>query len=244
MPINTTNIDTKSWQTPSFEHLFKYDLSEQKNILDNFLEAQRERVDQVSSLSKKLSAGLINKDQFDSEIKKIDKSIEKTYHRSPTAKVENGNNGETAAKHKNKLGFIFIGDTEKSENTELFNVNAPKITLAVGGALETTYNPQKNELATIDPRKDFIPQASAQIHIISSADTDVYGIAGQSAFNNKSTIKMRADVLDIASNQAVLIRSLNPPYVSGVRSFLLAVFILFLDKKKAVDNIKILSLWC
>ena len=89
----------------------------------------------------------------------------------------------------------------------------------MGGALETSFDPLKNESAFVDPRQEFIPQASAQIHLISNSDIDVSGIASQSAFRNKSSIRMRSDVLDFSANQAVLIRSLNTPYVAGARSY-------------------------
>jgi hypothetical protein len=219
MPINTTNIDTLSYQLPSFEHLGKYDPRRQMDIVDNFLSAQKERADNLVSLNRGLANGSITKEIYDKQKESIDKNIEQIYHRTPSTEIELGKNGVIAGQHKNKMGFIFIGNTKKAEDNTLFNANFPKITLAVGGGLETVYNPLKNESAKVDPRQNFVPQASAQIHLISNSDIDSDGIAGEAAFKNKAAVQIKSDVLDFSANQAVLIRSLNTPYVSGVRSF-------------------------
>lgn len=216
--INTSNVNTLVFQLPSLESLPRYDIAQQKKTIQNFVKAQKERIDTISSLSKELANGSITKEDFEKQKKIIDENLNKTYHRSPTPEIQKGFNGEVVAKHKNKLGFIFIGDTLKAEENNLYSVNAPKMTLAIGGGLETSFDPMKNDSALIDPRDEFIPQASAQIHLISNSDIDVDGIAGQSAFNNKASIRMRSDVLDFSANQAVIIRSLNTPYIAGVSS--------------------------
>jgi hypothetical protein len=217
--INTSNVNTLAYQMPSLEVLGKYDIAQQKKTVENFVKAQKDRIESLKSLTKQVADGSISKDEYEKRKKQIDENLNKVYHRSPTPEIQKGNNGEVVAKHKNKLGFIFIGDTLNAEKNDLFSVNAPKMTLAVGGALETTFNPFKNDVEFVDPRDEFIPQASAQIHLISSSDINVEGIFSSSAFRNKSAVKIRSDVLDFSANQAVLIRSLNTPYVAGVRSY-------------------------
>ena len=96
--------------------------------------------------------------------------------------------------HKNSLGFIFIGDTKQAEENTKFDINAPKMCFAVGGSLESSWNPIKNSLAKIDPKKDSIAEASAQFHLISKTDIDTKGIFPVSALYGRSSVKAEADV--------------------------------------------------
>lgn len=217
--INTSNVDSLVFQMQSIEAALKQNIEQQKKTVENFIKAQKDKLESAKSLNKKLADGSILPEEYQKKIKEVDDNLNQIYHRSPTPDVQKGKNGSIVAKHKNKLGFIFIGDTLNAEENDLFNVNSPKITLAVGGALETSFDPFKNNPAFVDPREEFIPQASAQIHLISSSDIDVEGIAAESAFRNKSAVKIRSDVLDFSANQAVIIRSLNTPYIAGVRSY-------------------------
>lgn len=219
MPIITTNVNTKSDQFPSLEILFKHDLSEQKKVLENTVKAQKEKLDSITALNRELSNGAISKEEFDKQKEIINENIANTFRRTPTPQVDKGKNGLIPATHKNKLAFIFIGDTEKSEDNKLFDVNSPKICFAVGGGLETVYDPANNKLASIKPKQDYIPQASAQLHLISNSDIDVRGILDISTLKNRSAIKSESDILDLSAKEAVFIRSLGRPYnSSGVRT--------------------------
>ena len=124
-------------------------------------------------------------------------------------------NGKYIAKHKNKLGFIFIGDTIKSENlisTER-SLNSPKIAMVIGGGLEGSET-------KIDPREDHVQGCAAQFHMISYADIDVKGILPINKLMNRSAIKMEADVAEISGKDIVLIRSRGDSYnSSGTRTF-------------------------
>ncbi len=128
---------------------------------------------------------------------------------------ETGINGSIVAEHKNKLAFIFIGDVKKAEESGQFNINAPKISMIVGGGLETTYNPKTGDLMTIDPREDNVLGVTSQLHLISLADIDVRGILPISTLKNRSTVKAEADIIELSSNEAVFIRSLGRPYNSS-----------------------------
>lgn len=220
MPIVTTNVDTKPYNLPSLEHLGKYDPSEQKKVLENTIKAQKERLNSITSLNRDLSNGVINRQQFEKQKAIINENIANSFRRTPVTNIDKGDNGLIPVAHKNKLAFVFVGDTEKSESNELFDINAPKICFAVGGGLETFYDPNNNKLASIKPKNDYMPEASAQLHLISNSDIDVEGILEIPTLKNRSAIKAESDVLDFSAKEVVFIRSLGRPYnSSGTRVF-------------------------
>lgn len=192
---------------------------------DNFYSEEYElkfSKDKIAELKAKLELENKQRDFALSQISKDDKESEAKIRESYNeASIEfpipvsiKGKNGEVVSKHKNKLGLIFIGDAEKAENLEKSKINAPKISMIIGGGLESSYNPIDNKVAEIDLRKDFFPMASAQFHLISLTDIDTRGILSAPSIDNIAAIKMESDVLELSSRKYVFIRSLGRPYLA------------------------------
>lgn len=210
----TTNLDSKPYQPPFIEYLNKFDVSAKKKMFADYIEASKSYVSSTKELSQELASGNISMKQFQDKKKKIEDNISKSFHRSPIPQVIEGKNGAIEIKHKNKLGFIFIGDTTAEDDEDVV-VNSPKMCFAVGGSLETTYNPFTNEEVKIDPRQNFIKQASAQIHLLSRTNIDTKGVLAIDNLNGRSSIKTEADILELYSKEAVVIRSFGRPYLSS-----------------------------
>ena len=215
----TSNINTKPFDYPSLEYISKFDPSAQKKIINDFVEAQKEKVASMKKISEDLSSGRISKKQFDEQKKKIEDNISSSFHRSPKPQIDLGKNGISVVEHKNSLGFIFIGDSKEYSNDPTVLANAPKISMVVGGGLGTTYNPKTGELADIDAQSKELIGISSQFHLLSLTDIDVKGILPISTLKKRSSVRTEADALELYSNEIVIIRSLGRPYKStGART--------------------------
>lgn len=226
---NTQNIDNASFQEPSDEYLIKV-IGAAKSKAESEKET-KERLAQIEKLAsqaknarekayKQLNEDAqrsknITKEQIEENKRKIDESIQNLYKRPFGIPIIDEKLGKPEIKHKDKLGFVYIGDVAKSVS-EKNTVNAPKIAMAIGGGLEYAFNPVTNESNKIFPQNDRIEGASAQLHLISLSDIDVKGILTPTVTTlyNRSAIKAEADVLEFSSNEMVIIRSLGRPYNS------------------------------
>lgn len=207
----TNNLVDNDLSKPSSEEFlnkFRPELKEEVK------KREQQRIDERNFYLSKLPKGL-SKDELKARQEDIDKNLEKQYElKSLKIPKELGENGTLIAEHKNKLAFIFIGDVKKAEDSTKYKVNAPKISMIVGGGLETTHDPKTNELISIDPRQNYIPGIGAQLHISSFSDVNVDGVLPISTLKNRSAIQAEADVLDLAASEIVFIRSLGRPYNS------------------------------
>lgn len=213
--IITNNLDTPPFDKPSDEILAKYAPQDRESIKELSQKAKKERDRAIQQLNEQKERKTIkNQEDYKKRLKEIDEGLKKLYSK-PIAipAITEGNNGKAEIKHKNKLAFIFIGDTKQAEEDKKNNVNAPKISLVVGGGLESAYN---DNVVRVDPREDNIIGVSSQIHLISKVDIDVKGILPDpsSTLFNRSAIKAKADVLDLSANEIVIIRSLGEAYNS------------------------------
>lgn len=216
--ITTNNLDTLAFDKPSDEILIKYAPQDRESIKKLSEQARRERDRAVEELNKQKNQKIIkDQEEYKKRLDQIDEGLKKLYSK-PTAipAIIEGENGSIAAKHKNKLAFVFIGDTKQSEEDKKNNVNAPKISLVVGGGLESAFS---DNVIQIDPRDENIIGISSQIHLVSKVDIDVKGILPISTLFNRSAVKAKADVLELSANEIVLIRSLGEAYGSqGTRT--------------------------
>jgi hypothetical protein len=215
----TTNIDKKPYEYPSLESLAKLSKEDRETSIQNYKLAKQERFDAykkikdeqtslVKSKSEEQNQGLSREENIEILQKRVDKELEKNYSKkNAIPSVIEGDNGSIVSKHKNKLAFIFIGDAKKAELDDKNSVNAPKISLVVGGGLESTYK-------EIDPREDKLIGPSAQVHITSLSDVDVSGVLPVKFLKNRSAIRTKADVLEFSASEAVIIRSLGEAYGS------------------------------
>jgi hypothetical protein len=176
------------------------------------LKEEQKRIERDNA-NKELTTESLSGEERSRREAEIDKRLDEQYQVKTIApEILTGRNGQIAAKHKNKLAFIFIGDTKKSESQTKLDINSPKISMIVGGGLETP-NTQLN------PTEDYVIGVAAQLHLVSLADIDVKGILPVSTLKNRSAIKGEADVVDLAGSELVLIRSLGRPYkAAGART--------------------------
>lgn len=189
-----------------------------KDKQDAIKRLEQQKIDERNALFAAIPKNLTG-DQLKQKQEEIDARLKEKNPDPPLSIKKNlGKNGSIIAEHKNKLAFIFIGDVKKAEETTKYKVNAPKISLVVGGGLETTTDPKTGKDTVLDPREDKLVGMSAQLHIVSLADIDVKGILPINFLNNRSAIKTEADVLDLSAREAVIIRSLGTPYnANGAR---------------------------
>lgn len=214
--LTTTNVQINSpGSLPSDEALGKFT----KDVQEETKKREQQRIDERNILLASIEKSNLSKEELDARRAEIDKKLEEQYgNKKLSIKKNLGKNGNVVAEHKDKLAFIFIGDVKKAEDSTKYKVNAPKISLVVGGGLETTYNPKNGNLVELDPRDNNIPGVSAQLHIVSLADIDVKGILPVDALYNRSAVKTQADVLDLSAREVVVIRSLGSPYnANGAR---------------------------
>jgi len=135
----------------------------------------------------------------------------------PKQKIASKHDGQIVGEHKTKLGFIFIGDSSAYAGDPKALVSVPKISMAVGGVLQANNKPD-GQINEIDPRSDNLIGVASQFHLLSLTDVDVTGIFNDNekfVLKKRSSIKAEADILELYSNEAVLIRSLGRPYKSG-----------------------------
>ena len=215
----TTNIDKKPYDFPSMEVLAKLRKEDREVIIQNYKLAKQERADAYKKIAEeKSSFGKAKSEEKAQEVEqskrieilqqRVNSEISKTYSKKAAIpSIIEGDNGSVVSKHKNKLAFIFIGDAKKAELDKNNSVNAPKISLVVGGGLESTYK-------EIDPRDDRLIGPAVQLHLTSLADIDVRGILPVKSLNNRSAIRAKADVLELAASEVVVIRSLGDAYGS------------------------------
>lgn len=217
----TNNLDTPPFDKPSDEILAKHAPQARESIKELSERARKERDRAIQELNKQKEKKIIdNQEDYKKRLQEIDEGLKKLYSKpvSIPATIE-GNNGKIEVKHKNKLAFIFIGDTKQAEEDKKNNVNAPKISLVVGGGLESAFN---DKVVNVDPRENEIIGVSSQIHLISKVDIDVKGILPNevSTLFNRSAVKTKADVLEFTANEIVIIRSLGEAYNSqGAKTF-------------------------
>lgn len=215
----TTNIDKKPYDFPSLEVLAKLRKEDREVIIQNYKLAKQERSDAYKKIAEeKSSFGKLKSEEQSQEVEqgkklevlqqRVDREISKTYSKKAAIpSIIEGDNGSVVSKHKNKMAFIFIGDAKKAELDKKNSVNAPKISLIVGGGLESTYK-------ELDPREDKLIGPAVQLHLTSLADIDVNGILPIKSLNNRSAIRAKADVLELSASEAVIIRSLGDAYGS------------------------------
>lgn len=209
----TTNLDPTfpASLTPSPETTGKFRIDVQEDIKRK----AQQKADQYNTMSAAIPKGL-SKEELESRQEEIVNQLNKQNPpKSLTIQKETGKNGNIVAEHKNKLAFIFIGDVKKAEDSTEYTVNAPKISMVVGGGLETTYDPKTGDLIKLDPREDNVIGTSVQLHLLSLADIDVQGILPISTLKNRSAFKTEADIVDLSAKEAVIIRSLGRPYNSS-----------------------------
>lgn len=223
---NTQNLDTSPYEETSAEYLVKL-VGKANPDLENETNQRLLEVKKLSSQAKaareesyrKIKEAAQKEKISNEEIKKrqeaIDLSIKELYKRPPGIPVVNEDFGKLQVKHKDRLGFIYVGDSAKS-NSRDSSVNAPKISMAIGGGLEFSFNPITNETNTIFPQNDKIEGVAAQFHILSLADIDVKGILNTTVekLSNRSAITANADILDFSANEMVIIRSRGDAYNS------------------------------
>lgn len=201
---------------PNEEFLGKFS----KERADKLKENATKKSEEKQKLQNSIPTG-ISKEEYQARQAEIDKKLEQTFTSTNPKPIKTlGENGTVVSQHKDKLAFIFIGDTEKAEKSET-KTNSPKISMIVGGGLETTVDPKTGNPIEIDPRKDNLLGVSSQLHLISVSDIDVEGILPNkvTTLRNRSSIKTEADVLELNAGEIVLIRSLGRPYKSsGARS--------------------------
>lgn len=178
----------------------------------------KELTEQKSKEKQKLLKSIPNgasKEEYEAAENEIKEKLNKIFPDTNPKPIEIlGDNGSIVSRHKDKLAFIFIGDVKKAEESGL-KVNAPKISMVVGGALETTIDPATGKFVKIDPREDYLKGISSQLHLISLSDIDVSGILNINTLKNRSSIKTEADALELNAGEIVLIRSLGRPYKSS-----------------------------
>lgn len=217
----TNNLDTPPFDKPSDEILAKYAPQDRESIKKLSEQARKERDRAIQELNKQKEKKIIDsQEEYKKRLQEIDEGLKKFYSK-PVAvpAIIEGDNGKTEIKHKNKLAFIFVGDTKQAEEDKKNNVNAPKISLVVGGGLESAFN---DKVVNVDPRENEIIGVSSQIHLISKVDIDVKGILPNevSTLFNRSAVKTKADVLEFTANEIVIIRSLGEAYNSqGAKTF-------------------------
>jgi len=222
---NTQNIDTNPFEEISDEYLIrsigraKFE-GYSKETSDKLLSLQKlatqakdERNKAYRLLEDAKQKGNITEEELKARQKVIDDSLKELYKRPVPIPKINEKLGKVQATHKDKLGFIYIGDATKSASEDSV-VNGPKISMAVGGGLEAAFNPKTNETNEIFPQDDKIQGVSAQLHLVSIVDIDVKGILPISKLSNRSAITANADVLELTANEIVLIRSLGQAYNS------------------------------
>ena len=212
----TTNIDSNPFDKPSDEILSKLPQENRNKIIELSSRAKVERDKAIRLLkedaarSKEISAEDLKERQ-----RLVDEEIKELYSKQvPMPAIQPGKNGTIVSKHKNKLAFIFIGDVKKAEEDTKNTINAPKISMVVGGGLESAYRPDNEEIVSIDPREERIVGVSAELHLISLSDIDTKGILLASSLTNRSAVKATADVLELSAKEVVLIRSLGEAYGS------------------------------
>jgi hypothetical protein len=216
---NTVNQDKLPWQEPSEEILGKLDKADANKIREDYKKAKSARDNALQKLKEdKEKNKNITDQEFQERQKQIEDGIKLLYEKKIAVPIiENGKNGTIVSKHKNKLGFIFIGDVKKAEESDK-EINAPKISMVIGGGLESAFNPNSGQQNSIDPRDDQIIGASAELHLVSLSDIDVKGILNINTLSNRSAIKAKADVIDFSAREMVIIRSLGEAYTgSGAR---------------------------
>lgn len=192
----TTNINKPVYELPSLEVLAKSPVHQREIAIENYKLAKSAREEAYKNIKE------------DAQKLEIDQNLKKTYSKKEAVPaVLEGDNGSIVSKHKNKLAFVFIGDSKKAELDKNNSVNAPKMALVVGGGLESTFK-------EVDPREDLLVGPSAQLHITSLSDIDVRGIFPIKTLKNRSSIKAKADVLELAASETVIIRSLGDAYGS------------------------------
>lgn len=201
--------------SPEFLGKFSPDQQEElKKISDDKLQElqklAKKQQEETKQIGKSPTAQIINLNEVRSEQLATINQIFSTS--GPKQKIKSKTSGQIVAEHKSKLGFIFIGDSVEDPTVE---VNAPKISMVVGGALGTTYNPKTGEMNDIDPESNNLIGVSSQFHLLSLTDIDVKGILPVSTLKKRSSIKTEADALELYGNEIVLIRSLGRPYKSA-----------------------------
>ena len=195
----------------SAEQYGKFSSDVADEMKKNQAQKDLERENYISSIPKGLS-----KEDLDIRYADIETKLNILFpSKNALPAREIGKNGTIVSEHKNKLAFIFIGDVKKAEEFEQYELNAPKISMVIGGGLETTYNPSTGEIIKIDPREDSILGISAQFHLISMADIDVKGILPITTLKNRSAVRAEADIIEMSANEAVFVRSLGRPYNSS-----------------------------
>lgn len=206
----TGNILEYASGKPSEEFLGKFS----KERADKLKENAAKKLEEKQKLEKSIPNGL-SKEDYQARQAEIDQKVNQIFPATNPKPIKIiGENGAIVSQHKDKLAFIFIGDTHKAENSNS-KINAPKISMIVGGGLETTVDPNTGKPTEIDPRKDYLIGVSSQLHLISVSDIDVAGILNIDTLKNRSSIKTEADVLELNAGEVVLIRSLGRPYKSG-----------------------------
>jgi len=208
----TTNIQTiNPNDVLSEEQIGKFSKDKQ----DAIKRLEQQKIDEKNALYAAIPKNLSG-DQLKQKQEEINNKLKEKNPDPPLSiKKELGKSGSIVAEHKNKLAFIFIGDVKKAEETSKYKVNAPKISLVVGGGLETTTDPKTGKDIVLDPREDKLVGMSAQLHIVSLSDIDVKGILPVNFLNNRSAVRTEADVLDLSAREVVIIRSLGTPYNSN-----------------------------
>lgn len=210
---STININPNPYSVPSKEFLSKMSDGYQQQIKILSSKAKQAREDAYKKLNEdKEKRKDLTQDEIKERQKLIDEQITKLYTPSqPLPPIEVGKNGVTAAQHKNKLAFIFIGDDIKGETDKNNLVNSPKISFVVGGGLESAIGENP---APVDPRTNKIIGVSSEIHMTSLTDIDVTGIMPISTLSNRSAIIAKSDVLDLSAREIVIIRSTGEAYGS------------------------------
>lgn len=223
MPNNTVNINNSIGDEPSKEYLLKFSKDKREQIKINFkkaksvkeeklslLEAEKEKLNKLKSQENE-----IRLQELQTREQQVKDALEAYSANFPSPVIEETENGQTF-KHKNKLGYIFIGDTEKAvfAKKDGKSVNSPKISMVVGGGLEAAY---VKEPLKINPTQEKILGISAELSLISMYDLDIKGIGPNenvSFLKNRSVVKAKADALELSAKEIVVIRSLGEAYLS------------------------------
>lgn len=197
---------------PSKEFLGKFSAEKADLVKEQNEKKEAERKKLINSYPKDLT-----KDQLEERNQEIQKKLDELVTIPDPAPLNIlGDEGSIVSKHQSKLAYVIIGNSEKAQGKK---VNAPKISLAVGGGLESTYDPKEKKIVPLDFTKDHVLGLSAQLHLVSLTDIKVDGILNISELKNRSAIKTDADVLDLSAGEIVIIRSLGRPYkASGART--------------------------
>lgn len=226
MPINTSNISPEIFEEPSEEVLGK--LSKEnaefvkiahkkaKSVADSSLKLLKEEKQRLEKIKSEENEKRLRELEEREQQIKDGLDIYSLGYPKPTIKKDL-KKGKVFAEHGNKLGYIFIGDTKKAVISKVDgkNVNSPKISMVIGGGLEASFLRKENKSLDVDPTDDEIIGSSAEFSLMSMYDIDTDGILTIPQLKNRSTIKAKADALELSAKEIVIIRSKGEAYFSN-----------------------------